>query len=186
MDKYIAIIGTLSGTIIGFLLSLLKDYFQNKSKVIVVLKSGEFNYYKEYQDLYGDTHQDEIEINHANLIKSNFMIDISNIGKISTGISEIMICIQANKRKMYFSPQISYPFENKNLTNVAFNLDANNIITLNASVEVRREEDTEFLFNDITIDLASKNRLLFIVILRTIKKQEIKMIVEPLGIFTFY
>lgn len=184
MDKYIGIIGALLGTIIGFVLSLIKEYFQNKANIVLSLRNGKFNFYNRYKE-NGIVIENVVDFDIANSIKVDLTFNIENIGRISTGISEIIVCFKNNKRQAFFEPNLILSFEQKDITDKAFNLNPNSIVTILAHTYINKDENTSFLFDNVSLDLTVKNHLMIQIIVKTIKKDEITLNIEPISIKEF-
>lgn len=180
----------LFGVGIGFLLATLKDFIQNKiqnkSKIKMSLKEGEFNYYVNNIDCHGFLKECECPPEEAAFIKVILVVDIYNYGKGNTAIKDVGIIVQAFKSiKRYYKPEMN--IQEKGNTDFSFNLPSNSIVTMNLSLTIEKEEDTEVFFReDLSIQLDDKERLLFTVVSTDIKDKVRKLSIEPLSIFTAY
>ncbi len=183
MDKVLSV---LLGTILGFFLSWIKEFMQSKPRVKLSLKEGKLKYIKRDSDGDGFFNQKIVGPENANAFYIYLKFDIFNIGKVGTGITDITIKLSANNKKVYYKPDIAIPFDNKKLENTSFNLDSNKVCTVETSLQIDNEDNDSFLFENICIDLQSRNRLKIEVIVTILNKKRIKLYVEPIAICLAY
>ncbi|MGG1663067.1 hypothetical protein [Brevibacillus sp. NRS-1366] len=173
---------SLIGVIVGFGLSLLKDWLTNRPKMKAETSNGKFEYYNKYYNEEGIHTAIRCEHTNANILNIQLVIDIYNVGKVATAVKEIIIEVE-NKglnSKKYLQPELSKG-ENK-----SFNVSVGSIITKELSLSIAREEDTEVFFNDIILDPNSDGRLLITVHVKDIYGNQVSVIVEPFSIVTAY
>ncbi|MFS0878355.1 hypothetical protein [Solibacillus isronensis] len=181
MDLIIPFVSII-GVIVGFLLSTLKEWIQNRSKIKIALKKGNFNYYRVGLD---ELNQEIIEKTHANngeYFEVNLKLYIFNYGKGNTAIKSIDVENMVNKKRCITS-EVELTKSNELIT--SFNLPGSSIVTLDLFWRVDKEEFTEELFNYEKISL-EKGRLKFKVVSTSINNKKYKFIIEPLSIITAY
>jgi len=182
MESYITIISTLLGTIVGFFLSWLKEYIQGKPKLKTSLKKGKFYYYKELVDEWGNICKNMTSNEEANRMYLLLRFDVFNIGKSGTGITDISIRLKTNKGQIYHYPKLSFPLEHTELIDTSFNLEANTVQTIEAELDIVKDQENSYLFENINIVPDSKNKLMITVIVKGIGKQQAELHVEPISI----
>lgn len=187
ISKYIGIIGALSGTTLGFILSTLKEHLQNKPKVAANLKTGAFNYYYEHMDSDGYRIQNKTLDSNANLIKLNLAFDVVNIRKIGIGISNVFICLELNKKTTGTNPTISTPFNSKKLVDCSFNLLANSLITINTILNEYRDVNNDFLFEKLSqYNGDGIPPIIVHVLIDTIHKKRVKFTIDAGALHTAF
>lgn len=185
MDIIIPFVSII-GVIVGFLLSSLKEWIQNKPKIKMDMKTGKFNYYHKTYDELGQTIIKPTDPHLGEFYKVYIQLDVFNTGKGNTAIKEILVENILNKKPVIYSV-VNIKVNSANLSqNISsFNLPASSILTLELEWEVEKEDYTESLFNDEIISL-DPGRLQFKVIARSIKNKKHKIFVEPLSIAAAY
>lgn len=181
MDK---VISALLGTIIGFLLSWIKEFFQNRPKIKVELKNGSLNYINIEANDYGDIVTSIVEPREANTISLKLKFDIFNVGKVSTGITDISIKLSVRKDKLHYQPKVTLPYDNKQLNEISFNLESNKVSTIFAELDIPKEEPNIFIFNDVALAPYDKDRLRIEVVVTALHKKRLSLVVEPVSILT--
>lgn len=88
---------SIIGVIVGFLLSTLKEWIQNSSKIKVTMKTGKFNYYRVDTDKFNQEIIKETEGEHAEYYDVNLKLDVFNCGKGDTAIKSIDVKNIVNK-----------------------------------------------------------------------------------------
>jgi hypothetical protein len=176
---------SIIGVIIGFLLSTLKDLIQNKPKIKMELKSGQFNYYREYTDDLGQIIIKPTYPQYANFYKVNLQVDIYNYGKGNSAIKSVAANNIANKKHIIGSDVVMKIKSDRNV-DYSFNLPATSIVTMNLEWNISKiEDETEELFIDeLILPPKEKKRIKFEIEVTNIKNKKYKLIVEPLSIYT--
>ncbi|MGO1468602.1 MAG: hypothetical protein ACTHW2_01135 [Tissierella sp.] len=172
----------LLGTVVGFLLSWFKEFIQDKAKVKMNLKTGILNYLKLEENDIGEIIKVKTEPTKAEQFYLNLKFDILNIGKISTGLIDISIELSANNQKLYYSPILLLPIDDKKLENISFNLDSNKVYTVETTLILKNQDSNSFLFDDISLLPNQKKSLKIKVIATTLHKQKSSLRIEPLSI----
>lgn len=178
------LLGAFGGTILGFLLSWLKESAQNKPKLKTIFKNGALRYMM-IEDLNKQTLVDRVEPEEASMLTLNFNFDVYNIGNQNTFITDILIFVRCNGHGMYFSPKIHLPYENKTFENTSFNVESNKMYAVEANVNIENDSINNYLFNNINYDHDSPNSLKLTIIIKQNKGKDIKINVNPMAIFTF-
>ncbi|WBL16382.1 hypothetical protein [Sutcliffiella sp. NC1] len=175
----------LIGVIVGFILNWFKEFIQNKPRIKVSLNDsgGKFNYYKTVKNNIGGVWHERSIPEEARFLKLYNLINVYNIGKLSSGIKGVDVEVCVNDYCRYFTPELKIDGKvNKDFT---FNVPTGSICTLEINLEIKKDENTQFLFNeDVIIDVDSKNRLIFILILTDIYNKKHKVTIEPLAFAT--
>lgn len=172
------------GVIIGFLLSTLKEWIQNKPKIKMELKTGEFNYFITGQDESGQFITEPTYPKYADEYRVRTKVDIYNYGKGNTAIKSIHVTNILNRKTISYS-EVILKIDDKENIDYSFNLPSSNIMTMNLSWNISKDEQTESLFSDNIIQPPrEKHRLKFEIVAIDIKNKKHKLLVEPLSIFT--
>lgn len=173
---------SIIGVIVGFLLSTLKEWIQNSSKIKVTMKTGKFNYYRVDTDKFNQEIIKETEGEHAEYYDVNLKLDVFNCGKGDTAIKSIDVKNIVNKECCIVS-DVQIIESNKQIT--SFNLPSSSIVSLDIFWRVDKEENTVTLFDDEKISL-EKGILQFKVVITSIKNKKHELIIEPLSIIAAY
>lgn len=185
MDLIIPFVSII-GVIVGFLLSTLKEWIQNKPRIKMAMKTGNFNYYSTEID---ELRQEIIKPTNPQLgdyYKVYLQLDVYNTGKGNTAIKEITVENLVNKKAVIYSDvKIRANSANTSQNISSFNLPGSNIVTLELEWEVEKGEYTESLFKDEIISL-ERGGLQFKVVARSIKNKKHNLLVNPLSIATAY
>lgn len=181
---------TLIGVVCGFLLATIKDIIttriQNKPKLKLELKTGRFNYYKEFMDSSAISRIVECPSQDANYLILEVAVDIFNYGKGNTAIKDVMIETKAyGKTLNYLQPEMKI---NESLnTNFSFNLPSNSIVTMNLKLKIEKNEYLGTLFDvELSLSPEDKDSLKFFVITKDIKNRETRLKIDPLSILTAF
>ncbi|RKQ34267.1 hypothetical protein [Oceanobacillus halophilus] len=176
------------GVIVGFLLATVKDLvqnrLQNKPRVKIDMKKGNFNYFIDGTDTDGFSFRRTCKPHIAGYFDLNLQIDVYNYGKGDTAIKEILIETKVNKNdKAFLQPEMEIKGRENN--DYSFNLPSKTIETINLKLRVEKEEDSEALFNEeVTLLPEDNKRLLFTILVKNINNKTYKLKVEPLSILT--
>ncbi|WP_339216248.1 hypothetical protein [Solibacillus sp. FSL W8-0372] len=185
MDLLIPFVSII-GVIIGFLLSTLKEWIQNKPKIKMDMKMGEFNYFRMEEDKYLQTIIKPTNPLLGDYYKVSLQLDVYNTGKGNAAIKDIGVENLVNKKMVVYSNvKIKVNSANTSQNISSFNLPASSIVTLELEWKVKKDEYTESLFKDEIISL-ERGRLQFKIIARSIINKKHKLLVEPLSILTAY
>ncbi len=185
MDLVIPFVSII-GVIVGFLLSTLKEWIQNKPKIKMDMKMGKFNYYRKENDELGQTIIKPTDPQLGEFYKVYLQLEVYNTGKGNTAIKEILVENLVNKRTVIYSVvKIKANSTNSSQDISSFNLPASSIVTLELEWEIEKDDNTESLFNDEIISL-ERDRLQFKVVARSIKNKKHKLLVEPVSIVEAY
>lgn len=180
---------SLIGVVVGFCLGWLKEYIQNKPKLKadVILPSGRFSYYKKAVDNEGIAQQIPCKQEEANFLSLKLRVDIFNIGKASTAVHTIDIGLKVDEFECIYTPQAKLKESDTPTKDISFNVAPGNIQTVHLDLLVEKDDNTNYLFTEnIHYDLDREDRLLIIIYIKDIYNKELKIIVEPLAIYTFF
>lgn len=159
---------------------------QNKPKLKLELKTGRFNYYKEFMDSSAISRIVECPSQDANYLILEVAVDIFNYGKGNTAIKDVMIETKAyGKTLNYLQPEMKI---NESLnTNFSFNLPSNSIVTMNLKLKIEKNEYLGTLFDvELSLSPEDKDSLKFFVITKDIKNRETRLKIDPLSILTAF
>lgn len=175
---------SIIGVIVGFLLSTLKEWIQNKPKIKIDLKTGEFNYYRKYENELGETVTRKTTPTYSDFYKVNLQLDIYNYGKGNTAIKSINVENIINRKCLVYSTS-TVNLKVNNLSVSSFNLPASNIVTVELEWRVDKEEYTALLFDEETL-LPESEGLKFKIVAQSIKNKKYNLKVEPISILTAF
>lgn len=181
MDKALI---ALMRTVVGFLLSWIKEFIQSRPRLKIELKTGKLNYIRQEENDMGDSIEKKVGPENANSFHLNLKFDIFNIGKIGTGITDISIKLSANYQKLYYHPHVSLPIDNKKLDNVSFNLESNRVYTVETFLLIDNKAPSCFVFHEVSLEPGKRNSLKIEVIVSALNKKKLSLVVEPISILT--
>jgi hypothetical protein len=180
MEKVYGILSILSG-----LLKEFKELFWGRPKLKIKLKDGRFFYYKKVFDKYGNIHSHVTSADEANKLFLYLKFDISNVGNVGTGITDISIELKSRGEQRYYRPIFRFPIENKELNETSFNLEANGVKTIETELRIVKDEDNNYMFENINLDPDNKkNKLRIVVIVENIRGKQVRLHIEPISILT--
>ena len=111
--------------------------------------------------------------------------DISNVGNVGTGITDISIELKSRGEQRYYRPIFRFPIENKELNETSFNLEANGVKTIETELRIVKDEDNNYMFENINLDPDNKkNKLRIVVIVENIRGKQVRLHIEPISILT--
>lgn len=154
------VISALAGTVVGFVLGWCKEIIENKPKVHLTFKNSSTLYcIEEKCDDYGNISEKNVPIFLANKISLIIILDIFNVGKVGTGITDTSIRISKGNDRLYFKPKITLLLNNKILDNISFNLEKNQVHTVKLALEIEKSSNHFFIFEDIDLEPKHNNSL---------------------------
>lgn len=173
----------LAGTIVGFLLGWIKECIQNRPKLQIELKNGSLCYLKEDCDSDGNIFKEKSPPEVATKLALKILLDIFNIAKVGTGITDISVCISANNEKSYFQPKIVLPLNSKELDNISFNLEHNQVCTVELTLDLENNQENSYIFSNINIEPGHSNSLKIEVLVNSIKNRRLSLNIEPISLY---
>jgi hypothetical protein len=173
---------SIIGVIIGFVLALIKEYFQNKPRLKVRLNSnvGLLNYFHIKHGVFNTTSK----IEEAELLEIKLKMDVYNIGKAGTAIKDIRVMLSSNGNKLFLEPDILFVDESET-KNFSFNVGAGCIRTVDINLTIQKENELHgYLFDeDISFNLEDNARFKIIPEFTDIYGRSYKQTVEPISIY---
>jgi len=174
----------IMGTIVGFLLGLVKEFIENRPRIKTEFRNGTLHYFKEEVSDYGDISINKVLPKAATNIELVLIFDIFNIGKAGTAITDITICIMVNNEKSYFYPKVFLAFEDKLLEDTSFTIESNRGYTIKTILDIKKNDENYYMFNDIDLLPNRSNSLDIEVIIKSIGDKNVNIKVDPISIYT--
>lgn len=132
-DNWISVISALLGTVLGYFLNFIKEYFEKRFQTIVSFRDG------------NATHRE------SNKISFQAYFDIVNKGHQTECVNEVLVQLLAveSDYQEYFRPTIELVIEHKDASNSVILIPPNQALTLKLSVQLEKDINNHLLFGNV-------------------------------------